>query len=120
MIKEKQATPFASLIIFVFLSLIALISLTGCERSDKTKLKNAAKCGKTDLTDSNTAIIGQYSKHELPIFKCVLDFVEAPDWVRAQLGSTRAVDGKQSAEWGNFVANWSYTGNETNITIRIK
>lgn len=102
-----------------FVFIVAAI-LFGCNATEKSKLQNAAKCGNTDLTDNKTTIIGRYSKDELVIFKCVLDFVDMPDWARSKLSSTRAIDGKQTAEWDDFIANWSYNGEYTDISIRLK
>lgn len=39
---------------------------------------------------------------------CVLDELEAPDSVVSQMEQTRALDGRQSAEWDGIEASWSY------------
>ncbi|UWX96792.1 hypothetical protein N2K95_14295 [Arthrobacter zhaoxinii] len=39
---------------------------------------------------------------------CVLHEVDMPDSVSSQMGSTRALDGRQTAEWEDFNASWSY------------
>ncbi|QUX31114.1 hypothetical protein KGD83_11840 [Nocardiopsis akebiae] len=39
---------------------------------------------------------------------CVLDELEAPDSVVSQMEQTRALDGRQSAEWNGIQASWAY------------
>jgi hypothetical protein len=39
---------------------------------------------------------------------CVLDALDTPTSVRAQMDSTRALDGMRSGSWGDFTAVWSY------------
>lgn len=39
---------------------------------------------------------------------CVLGAVNLPDSVSSQMDSTRALDGRQTAEWDGFSASWSY------------
>ncbi|MBH0023975.1 hypothetical protein [Salinibacterium sp. SWN248] len=39
---------------------------------------------------------------------CVLDELEVPDSVTAQMGETRSLDGRQTAEWDDIKASWSY------------
>jgi hypothetical protein len=39
---------------------------------------------------------------------CVLDSVKVPDFVRAQMDKTRALDGTQRESWANLSATWSY------------
>ncbi|MFE4196434.1 hypothetical protein ACFRJ9_11260 [Paenarthrobacter sp. NPDC056912] len=40
--------------------------------------------------------------------ECALEAVSVPDYVREQMGSTRALDGTQRESWDNFSASWSY------------
>ena len=39
---------------------------------------------------------------------CVLDQLEVPDSVNTRIGSTRALDGRQTATWDDFDASWGY------------
>lgn len=39
---------------------------------------------------------------------CVLEELEVPDSVVARFGSTRALDGQQTADWNGFSASWGY------------
>ncbi|MET4061749.1 hypothetical protein ABIB35_003326 [Arthrobacter sp. UYP6] len=39
---------------------------------------------------------------------CVLAELEVPDSVETRIGTTRALDGRQSAEWDTFAASWGY------------
>ena len=49
---------------------------------------------------------------------CVLDELDTPDSVLNRINSTRALDGRQSAEWTNFSASWGYHPNSgANIII---
>lgn len=39
---------------------------------------------------------------------CILERTDAPDYVVSQMESTRALDGRQSTEWGDYAAEWTY------------
>lgn len=39
---------------------------------------------------------------------CFLAGIDAPDSVDAKIGQTRALDGRQFADWNGFEAQWSY------------
>lgn len=39
---------------------------------------------------------------------CVLDQLDTPDSVTSRMGSTRALDGRQDAEWNDLSASWGY------------
>jgi hypothetical protein len=39
---------------------------------------------------------------------CVLDALKMPQSVVSRMGSTRALDGRQSGQWGGFSASWGY------------
>lgn len=39
---------------------------------------------------------------------CILDELGAPASVRMKMGHTRALDGMQSATWGDYEATWTY------------
>ena len=39
---------------------------------------------------------------------CILREVDTPDAVIAQMESTRALDGRQQAQWGHIQASWTY------------
>ncbi|MGP0223576.1 hypothetical protein [Paenarthrobacter sp. NCHU4564] len=52
--------------------------------------------------------------------ECVLNAVNVPDYVRDQMGSTRALDGTQRESWDNFAATWSYHPNTgANVVLRV-
>lgn len=52
--------------------------------------------------------------------ECVLKAVNVPDYVRDQMGSTRALDGTQRESWDNFAATWSYHPNSgANVVLRV-
>ncbi|MSR99272.1 hypothetical protein FYJ28_10615 [Arthrobacter sp. BL-252-APC-1A] len=39
---------------------------------------------------------------------CVLDELGMPDSVSSRMSNTRALDGRQEAQWGEFSATWGY------------
>ncbi|OZV83107.1 hypothetical protein CA850_06315 [Micromonospora echinospora] len=43
--------------------------------------------------------------------ECVLSALETPDSVIAEMKATRALDGRQSGQWGGLKASWSYHPN---------
>lgn len=49
---------------------------------------------------------------------CVLHALDIPDSVFSLIRSTRALDGRQSREWGKFSASWSFHPEDgTNVII---
>lgn len=83
-------------------------------------LKNAAtdcaitKSKGAKLGDNETSLsldgMGNKDSYGLSMtaINCVLDSVKVPDFVRAQMDKTRALDGTQRESWGNLSATWSY------------
>jgi hypothetical protein len=48
----------------------------------------------------------------------VLRELETPAYVTEQIGQTRALDGRQTATWGDFEASWTYhPDNGLNLVI---
>lgn len=43
--------------------------------------------------------------------ECFLDELEVTDAIRTELGTTRALDGRQSADWDGYHATWTYHPN---------
>lgn len=51
---------------------------------------------------------------------CVLAELKVPDSVDTRIGTTRALDGRQSADWDEFAASWGYHPDSgLNIVIEI-
>lgn len=49
---------------------------------------------------------------------CILAALDAPSYVASLIETTRALDGRQSAEWDNLEAFWSYHPDDgLNLTI---
>jgi hypothetical protein len=84
-------------------------------------LKNAAtNCGvphddDARLGDNDTSLtLNGAGKKDLltglpaSIMDCILKAVRTPDYVRSQMGDTRALDGTQHATWGIISASWTY------------
>lgn len=40
--------------------------------------------------------------------ECILDALEAPKSIGARMSKTRALDGMQRGEWGDYEATWTY------------
>lgn len=51
--------------------------------------------------------------------QCALDSLSAPDHVLEQMLQTRALDGRQSADWDDFGASWTYHP-DAGLSILIK
>lgn len=50
---------------------------------------------------------------------CVLNVLDAPDYVRSQIEQTRALDGRQTAQWSGMDASWGYHPDDgLNIVLR--
>ena len=100
--------------------LLAITLTTACELSAQGKLQDAAECDNTELRDGGKSVIGEYPDYDLAGLVCMINAVGMPDWARADLQSTRPMDGRMHAEWGDFAASWSYDGDEMSMTVRIK
>jgi hypothetical protein len=50
----------------------------------------------------------EYGRLEYNQVFCVLDKIGLPDSVDAQMGQTRALDGRQTATWDDITASWGY------------
>lgn len=80
--------------------------------SGPTRLEVAA--GVCNLKTGGTANFGD-NGHTLTLDRmlfrmqaCILDQLDTPDSVLAQMLATRAIDGMQHAEWGTVTASWTY------------
>jgi len=50
---------------------------------------------------------------------CVMEELEFPDWLVNSIGTTRALDGRQSEAWNGLSLQWSYhPDNGVNLVIR--
>lgn len=63
--------------------------------------------------DGNTLILDMAGEEDIGLLSyddvdCVLSALDTPSSVRVLMGSTRALDGRQSAEWDGIEASWSY------------
>jgi hypothetical protein len=62
--------------------------------------------------DTSLSLNGKGSKDTSGLsameFDCAIDTIKVPDYVRAQMEKTRALDGTQRETWGNISATWSY------------
>ncbi|MEH0934255.1 hypothetical protein [Micromonospora psammae] len=43
-----------------------------------------------------------------PTLECYWSALDMPDSVKAEVGATRALDGRQSGDWADIQASWSY------------
>lgn len=60
------------------------------------------------IDTSGEADYDEYSQADYLDAECVLDALEIPDATMNLVETTRALDGRQNAEWENLVATWSY------------
>lgn len=82
----------------------------------KSPIVQAAEgCGVADnLSYEDTAVSfdtegeEDYSGDSLDVIVCVLIDLEAPDSLYSLVDHTRALDGVQTSEWGDYKASWSY------------
>lgn len=49
-----------------------------------------------------------YSGLSMQNIDCVLNNIHVPDFIRAEMGKTRALDGTQRESWDNFSVSWTY------------
>jgi len=49
-----------------------------------------------------------YSGLSMQNIDCVLNNIHVPDFIRAEMDKTRALDGTQRESWENFSVSWSY------------
>lgn len=78
-----------------------------------TALKSCGiKASNVVIHDSGESIeLTRVTKYDGMTFNeltCFLAGIDAPDSVEAKIGQTRALDGRQAAEWDGFEAQWSY------------
>jgi hypothetical protein len=110
----------------VIIILVILIIANSLGKSSRLQVLSeaASACGITSTTspsldsivrdDGRTLIldgIGEESgSGSVPILVqlCVLQELNIPDAVMAQIKTTRALDGRQTASWGEFTASWTY------------
>lgn len=115
--------------------LLAVLALSGCgsatelrpdedqpgaaetPANERTALDQAyLDCGAGDLGDEGYSLVmdtqgdddlaaGQDSYEDVA---CVVAKLDIPDSVVARIDATRALDGMQSATWGEFGASWTY------------
>lgn len=63
---------------------------------------------------------GESSGADVSDVYCVLSELEIPDSVGSRISSTRALDGRQTAEWDKFSASWGYHPDDgLNIVVEI-
>lgn len=80
----------------------------------------AGACKEAKVGDDGNSVRGEYYDFDLTGVKCILDATKMPDWARDEIGHTRPLDGRKSAEWDGIVASWSYDGKKAAITVRKK
>lgn len=68
--------------------------------------------GNTTLLDGGEAAeIARVSKYDGPAIAdlyCTLEALGAPQSLESKIGQTRALDGRQTSEWGDFAISWTY------------
>jgi hypothetical protein len=73
-----------------------------------------SQCSKVSTSADQTSVSfdtegeDDYSGDSLLDVYCSLSIIGAPDYVFDLIGTTRALDGRQTESWGKFRATWSY------------
>ncbi|WP_257062939.1 hypothetical protein [Brevibacterium sp. 50QC2O2] len=52
--------------------------------------------------------IGKHGAEDFDDLRCLGNFLEMPDSVTEEMAHTRALDGRQEDEWGDYRVTWSY------------
>ncbi|QNP56303.1 hypothetical protein [Tessaracoccus defluvii] len=86
-----------------------LLQSTGNDSVARLKAA-AAWCGvETGVADGGSSLSFVAKGQDVGVIpECVLVKLKAPDFVMTHLGSTRAMDGQQTDEWGDLEARWTY------------
>ena len=108
----------------IAIGITALALLAGCASApaepEATALEAAVAGCKLERLKSvsigdggYSLIVNGYGKENtagLPYegISCLLDELEVPDSTLAKIDNTRAMDGQQTADWGDITATWSY------------
>ena len=102
---------------FACIALIAAFALTGCAQQSPLQAavdgcdvrKGYARIGddgrSLSLDNEGEDDISGLSFSDIT---CVLDALDVPDSVLDKMGNTRALDGMQTASWGDITATWTY------------
>ncbi|MFB0835718.1 hypothetical protein ACX8Z9_04755 [Arthrobacter halodurans] len=94
-------------------------TVTGAEAPDSRPITDAAaECGVTDVQGVDVldegrsiqlATAGKESSGATYVqVMCVLDALGIPESTVSRMDSTRALDGRQAASWGDYSATWGY------------
>ncbi|MCQ1948936.1 hypothetical protein NNX28_03205 [Arthrobacter sp. zg-Y859] len=77
-----------------------------CELTDQTGIELGDEGQSLTMSGQGEETLG-YGADFLDIH-CVLSAIDMPDSVGSRLGNTRALDGTQTAQWGEFSTFWNY------------
>lgn len=103
-------SPFASTALIDAVDLCGVAEQSGIELGDE---------GQSITMDGLGEDSYGYGAEYLDIY-CVLAAIDMPDSVDARLGNTRALDGTQTAEWGEFSAFWNYHPDDgMSVTVEV-
>lgn len=76
--------------------------------------------------DARTLVLDTLSEEDDPLglstftLECVYVSLDMPNWLQTNIGATRALDGRQQAEWDRYRADWSYHPDSgLNLVIRM-
>ncbi|MCQ1952261.1 hypothetical protein [Arthrobacter sp. zg-Y238] len=107
---DMSGSPEPSTVLFDAVESCGVSGHTGIELGDEGQSLTMDSAG-TDYLDEGT---------ELSEINCVLRGTDMPDSVSSRMDNTRALDGRQFAEWNGISASWNYhpdTG--TNVVLEI-
>lgn len=64
------------------------------------------------------AVADEYPEASWKDLECVFNLIDLPAYIESHIGQTRALDGRQEAEFDNYQLSWSYhPDNGLNLTI---
>ena len=93
--------------------------------NDAAETCNVTETAGIDIGDNGQSISmssegNESAGAEYSDISCVLGELEVPDSVDNRIGTTRALDGRQTADWDEFTASWGYHPDSgLNIVIEI-
>lgn len=81
-----------------------VVALDTCDLSDSAYATIGDDGASLELQSEGDEAVGMSADE----FVCVIEALDVSDAVISRLETTRALDGRQEASWGNFSASWTY------------
>jgi len=106
----EVVTGAVAVLVVLAIVVVAILLLRGGESRLEAAYDTCDASGQTEgvtLADNGDSIIIDTS-YNIDGVTCVLNELDAPDYVLSQVESTNSLMGRQSADWGDLTASWSY------------